>query len=58
MPYLCWISNGDIQQEPIGISTCAVDMLNAVPTEKGEISLIAHNPDYECRFILETLNRL
>ena len=52
MPYLCWIYNDDIQQECIGINTCAVDMLNALPTDKGEILLIVHNSDYDCRFIL------
>ena len=34
MPYLCWIYNDDIQNEFIGINTCAVDMLNALPTDK------------------------
>ena len=33
-PYLCWIYNNDIQQEFIGINTCAQDMLNALPTDK------------------------
>ena len=37
MPYLCWIYNNDIQQELIGINNCAVDMLNASPTDKGDI---------------------
>ena len=55
MPYLCWVYNDDIQQEFIGINTCAVDMLNALPTDKKEILLIAHNSDYDCRFILEYL---
>ena len=27
----------------VGINTCAVDMLNALPTDKNEILLIAHN---------------
>ena len=45
MPYLCWIYNGDIQHEFIGINTCAVDMLNALPTDKGKISLIAQSSD-------------
>ena len=31
-------------------------MLNALPTDKGEILLIAHNSDYVCRFILEYSN--
>ena len=34
MPYLCWIYNDDLQQDFIGINTCAVDMLNALPTDK------------------------
>ena len=32
VPYVCWLYNDDIQQECIGINTCAVDMLNALPT--------------------------
>ena len=58
MPYLCWVYNDDIQQEFIGINTCAVDMLNALPTDKKEILLIAHNSDYDCRFILEYLQNV
>ena len=52
MPYLCWLYNDGIWQECIGINTCAVDMLNALPTEKQQIVLIAHNSDYDCRFML------
>ena len=52
MPYLCWVYNDDIQQGVIGINTCAVDMLNALPTGKGETLLIAHNSDYGCKLIL------
>ena len=55
MPYLCWVYNDDIQQGFIGINTCAVDMLNALPTDKKDILLIAHNSDYDCIFILEYL---
>ena len=58
MPYPCWIYNDDIQQEFIGINTCAVDMLNASPTDKKEILLIAHNSDYDCRFISEYLQNV
>ena len=58
MPYLCWIYNDDIQQGFIGINTCAVDMLNALPIGKGEILLIAHYSDCDCRFILEYLNNV
>ena len=57
MPYLCWIYNDDIQQELIGINTCAVDMLNALPHDKGETLLIAHNSGYG-RFILEYLSNV
>ena len=55
IPYLCWIYNEEIQQEFIGINNCAVKMLNALPTDKNEILLIAHNADYDCRFILQYL---
>ena len=58
MPYLCWVYNDDIQQEFLGISTCAVDMLNALPTDKKEILRIAHNSDYDCRFILKCLQNV
>ena len=58
VPHLCWIYNDDIQQEFIGINTCAVDMLNALPTDKKEILLIAHNSDYGCRFILDCLQNV
>ena len=51
-PCLCWIYNNDIQQEFIGINTCAQDMLNAWPTNKKEHLLIAHNSDYVCNLIL------
>ena len=48
MPYLCWvIYNDDMQQEFTGINQCAIDILNALPTGKGEISLVAHNSDYD-----------
>ena len=53
MPHLCWIYNDDTQQEFIGINSCVVYMLNALPTGKKEILLIAHNSDYDCRFILK-----
>ena len=52
MPYLCWVYNDDIQQGFIGINTCAADMLNVLPTDKGETLLVAHNSDYDCIFIL------
>ena len=33
-------------------------MLNALPTDRKEILLIAHNSDYDCRFILESLQNV
>ena len=33
-------------------------MLNASPTDKKEILLIAHNSDYDCRFISEYLQNV
>ena len=54
MPYLCWVYNDDIQQECVGITTCAVDLVNALPTGKNwDFLIIAHNSDYDCIFILE-----
>ena len=56
-PYLCWIYNEDTQQDFKGIHICAIVMLNALPTNKHEILLIAHNADYDCRFILQYLQK-
>ena len=33
-------------------------MLNSLPTDEDGISLIAHNSDYDCRFILEYLQNV
>ena len=55
MPCLGWIYIGDVQQERIGINKCVVDMLNALHTNKNDILIIAHNSDYDCRFILQYL---
>ena len=52
------MTNDDIQQGSIGISTCAVDMLSALPIDKGEILFIAHNSDYDCSFIIECLQNV
>ena len=46
MPYPCWIYNDDLQQECAGNNTCAADMLNALPTDKHDVLLIAHNSNY------------
>ena len=40
-----------IQQELIGINTCAQDMLNALPTDKKDTLLIVHSSDYGCKFL-------
>ena len=58
MPYPCWIYNYDIQQECVGINTCAADMLNALPIGKNEFLLNAHSSYYDCRFILEYLENV
>ena len=58
MPYLCCIYSDDIQKEFIGINKCAVGMLNAWPHDRGDVLLIAHNSDYDCRFILEYLQNV
>ena len=58
MPYLCWIYSDDLQHECVGINACAADMVNALPTGKNEVLLIAHNSDYECRFMLEYLRNV
>ena len=58
MPYLCWICNDDIQQGFVGINTCAIDMLDALPTGKNTILLTARNSDYDCRFILKSLEKV
>ena len=58
MPYLRWLYNDEIHQECIGINTCAIDMLKALPTDKNEILLITHNSDYGCRCILEHLENV
>ena len=58
MPYLWWIYNDDIQQEFIGINNCAIDMLNALPTDKGELLIIGHHSDYDARFVLEYLQNV
>ena len=37
MPYLCWTYDDDIQQECVGMNSCAVDMLNALPAGNNEL---------------------
>ena len=50
-PYLCWVYNDEIQQEFVDVDNCAIDLLNNLPTNKHEILLIAHNANYDGRFI-------
>ena len=50
--------NGETQQECIGINTCAIDMLNNLPTDKHDSLLKTHNANYGCRFILEYLQNV
>ena len=57
-PYLCWVYNNDIQQELIGINTCAQDMLNALPTDNKGNLLIAHNSYSDCKCILGYLQNV
>ena len=58
MSCLCWILNDGTQHEFVGINSCAVDMLNALPTDKTEIRLIAHNSDYDARFSVYYLDHV
>ena len=58
MPYLRWIYNADVQQEFTDVNNCVIDMLNNLPTDKYEISLTAHNSDYDCRLILNYLEHV
>ena len=58
MQYLCWVYNDDIQQQFAGINQCAADMLNALPLDKDEVILVAHNSDDDCRFIIEYLQNV
>ena len=54
-PYLCCYETEDgIQREFIG-ENCAIDMLNNLPDKKN-IMLIAHNADYDVRFLLKYLS--
>ena len=58
MPYLCLFYNDDIQQECVGINTCAIDMTNTSPNGKHELLVIAHNSDHGCRLILGYLEHI
>ena len=53
-PYLVrYETEDDVRQEFIG-EHCALDMLNNLPYKK-HILLIAHNANYDCRFLLQYL---
>ena len=47
-----------MDKEFVGIENCAIDMLNNLPTDKHEIILIAHNINYDCRFIQQYLQHV
>lgn len=58
VPYLCRYETEDgIKREFVGIEKCALDMLNNLP-HKPKIMLIAHNSNYDCRFLLKYLRKL
>ena len=46
-----------MQREFVGIDNCALDMLNNLPN-KPQIMMIAHNTNYDCRFLLKYLRKL
>ena len=56
MPYLVrYETEDDERREFVGIN-CALDMLNNLPNKKN-IMLIAHNANYDCRFILKSSSK-
>ena len=58
VPYLCRYETEDgLQREFVGIDKCALDMLNNLPN-KPKIMTIAHNSNYDCRFLLRYLRKL
>ena len=58
MPYLGWFYNDAIQQEFIGVGNCAIDMLNALPTDRNQMLLIAHSSGFDSRFILNCIGNV
>ena len=57
-PYLCWIWNDEIDKEFVGIDNCVIDMLTSLPTYKHESIPIAHNVNYDYRFIQQYLQNV
>ena len=51
-PYVCWTCNNEFQQECTGVNKCITGKLNSLPTDKQQISLIAHSSNYDCRVLL------
>jgi len=55
-PYLVRFETEDNEQQEFIGSNCAIDMLNNLPDKKN-IMLIAHNANYDCRFLLKYLSQ-
>ena len=53
-PYLVRFETEDNERMEFIGENCAVDMLNNLP-DKENIMLIAHNANYDCRFLLKHL---
>ena len=58
-----WSYNEDLQQSITGMNNCVLHILNVLPIDKGEMSLIAHNlrplirtPPLEGGIICVTIN--
>ena len=54
-PYLVRFETEDNEQKEFIGENCAIDMLNNLPDKK-KIMLIAHNANYDCRFLLNHLS--
>ena len=54
-PYLVRFETEDDEQREFIGENCAIDMLNNLPNKK-KIMLIAHNANYDCRFLLKHLS--
>lgn len=55
-PYLVRFETEDNEQREFIGKDCAIDMLNNLPDKKN-IMLIAHNANYDCRFLLKHLSQ-
>ena len=57
IPYLWRYETEDgLQREFVGIENCAPDTLENLPN-KPKIMMIAHNSNYDCRFLLKHLSK-